>query len=57
MIDERLRELIRLRMQQARETLHEARILIGERASRGAVNRAYYAMLERTIWLFSYTTV
>jgi uncharacterized protein (UPF0332 family) len=44
MMDERLRELIRLRMQQATETLHEAQILIGEHAGRGAVNRAYYAM-------------
>jgi uncharacterized protein (UPF0332 family) len=44
MIDERLRELVKLRMQQAAETLHEARILIAGHASRGAVNRAYYAM-------------
>ena len=44
MIDERLRELVKLRMQQARETLHEAHILLAEHASRGAVNRAYYAM-------------
>jgi len=44
MIDERLRELVKLRMRQASETLHEARILIAEHAGRGAVNRAYYAM-------------
>ena len=44
MIDERLRELVRLRMQQAAETLQEARILLAEQAHRGAVNRAYYAM-------------
>lgn len=44
MIDQRLRELVRLRMQQAGETLREARILSSERAMRGAVNRAYYAM-------------
>jgi uncharacterized protein (UPF0332 family) len=43
-IDERLRELVTLRMQQADETLHEAQILLGEHAGRGAVNRAYYAM-------------
>lgn len=44
MIEKRLRELVDLRMQQAEETLHEAQILIGEHAGRGAVNRAYYAM-------------
>lgn len=44
MIDDRLRELVKLRMKQAEETLHEARILIAEHADRGAVNRAYYAM-------------
>ena len=44
MIDERLKELIKLRMQQAKETLHEAQILAGEHTGRGAVNRAYYAM-------------
>ena len=42
--DERLRELIRLRMQQATDTLHEAEILLTEHAGRGAINRAYYAM-------------
>jgi len=42
--DERLRELVKLRMQQAGETLREAQILAAERAGRGAVNRAYYAM-------------
>ncbi len=44
MIDARLRELVKLRMQQAGETLHEAQILNAEHANRGAVNRAYYAM-------------
>jgi len=43
-IDERLKELIKLRMQQADETLREAQILAGEHTGRGAVNRAYYAM-------------
>jgi uncharacterized protein (UPF0332 family) len=49
MIDERLRELVQLRMQQARETLHEAQILRAEQAYRGAVNRAYYAMFYATL--------
>jgi uncharacterized protein (UPF0332 family) len=43
-IDERLKELVKLRMQQAGETLREAQILNAEHAGRGAVNRAYYAM-------------
>jgi len=43
-IDERLRELVRLRLQQAAETLREAQILNAEHTGRGAVNRAYYAM-------------
>jgi len=42
--DERLRELVKLRMQQAQETFREARILFAEHANRGAANRAYYAM-------------
>jgi len=42
--DERLQELVKLRMRQASETLHEARILVAEHAGRGAVSRAYYAM-------------
>jgi len=43
-IDDRLRELIELRMQQAGETLREAQVLAAEHAARGAINRAYYAM-------------
>jgi uncharacterized protein (UPF0332 family) len=53
MMDERLQELIRLRMQQATETLHEAQILIGEHAGRGAVNRAYYAMFYAVLALLA----
>mgnify|MGYP006282764335 CR=1 FL=1 len=44
MIDDRLRDLVRLRMDQAKETLREARILATQQAPRGAINRAYYAM-------------
>jgi uncharacterized protein (UPF0332 family) len=53
MIEERLRELIALRMQQAGETLHEARILQAEHASRGAVDRAYYAMFYAVLALLA----
>jgi uncharacterized protein (UPF0332 family) len=53
MIDERLRELVRLRMQQAKETLHEAQILIAGQAYRGAVNRAYYAMFYAVLALLA----
>ncbi len=53
MSEERLRELITLRMEQATETLQEARILIAEHASRGAVNRAYYAMFYAVLALLA----
>jgi uncharacterized protein (UPF0332 family) len=53
MIDARLKELISLRMQQAGETLREARILLAEHAGRGAVNRAYYAMFYAVLALLA----
>ena len=53
MIEERLRDLIKLRMRQAEETLREARILLGEQANRGAVNRAYYAMFYAVLALLA----
>jgi uncharacterized protein (UPF0332 family) len=53
MMDERLRELIGLRMEQATETLHEAHILITEHAGRGAVSRAYYAMFYAVLALLA----
>lgn len=37
-------ELTRYRMEQARQTLSEAEILLREKAWRGSINRAYYAM-------------
>ncbi|HPC94693.1 MAG TPA: hypothetical protein PLU87_07130 [Sedimentisphaerales bacterium] len=43
MIDERLRELFTLRVQQVTETLREARVLLAERAPRGAVSRRIMA--------------
>jgi uncharacterized protein (UPF0332 family) len=39
-----LEDLLRYRMEQAHETLREAKILLNESALRGAINRAYYAM-------------
>lgn len=53
MSEERLRELITLRMGQAAETLHEAQILLAQHASRGAVNRAYYAMFYAVLALLA----
>jgi uncharacterized protein (UPF0332 family) len=52
-IDERLRELVSLRMQQAAETLREAQVLNAEHAGRGAVNRAYYAMFYAVLGLLA----
>ncbi|MCU0913532.1 MAG: HEPN domain-containing protein [Planctomycetes bacterium] len=53
MSEERLRELITLRMQQAAETLREARILCAGQAGRGAVSRAYYAMFYAVLALLA----
>jgi uncharacterized protein (UPF0332 family) len=53
MMDERLRGLIGLRMDQATETLQEAHILIAEHAGRGAVSRAYYAMFYAVLALLA----
>jgi uncharacterized protein (UPF0332 family) len=53
MIEERLRELVKLRMRQARETLHEGQILAAEHAGRGAVSRAYYAMFYTVLALLA----
>jgi uncharacterized protein (UPF0332 family) len=53
MMDERLRELIEVRMEQASETLHEAHLLSAGHAARGAVNRAYYAMFYAVLALLT----
>lgn len=53
MIEQRLRELVQLRMRQAGETLHEAQILLAEHAGRGAVSRAYYAMFYAVLALLA----
>jgi uncharacterized protein (UPF0332 family) len=53
MSEERLRELITLRMGQTTETLHEAHILLAEHANRGAVSRAYYAMFYAVLALLA----
>jgi len=42
--DEALRDLINFRLEQAKETLREAEVLLEAEAWRGAINRAYYAM-------------
>ena len=44
MSDDRLRDLLKHRVEQAYETLHEAEILQAQQAYRGTINRAYYAM-------------
>jgi uncharacterized protein (UPF0332 family) len=40
-------------MQQAEETLREARILANEKTERGAINRAYYAMFYAVLALLA----
>jgi len=41
---EQLKALISYRIQQSKETLHEAEILYNEKSFRGTINRAYYAL-------------
>lgn len=48
-----LEDLLRYRMQQAYETLHEGEILLNEVALRGVINRAYYAMFYALLALLA----
>lgn len=50
---EQLEALLRYRMEQAYETLHEAEILLNEVALRGTINRAYYAMFYALLALLT----
>lgn len=53
MSKDQLAALLRYRMQQANETLHEAEILFNQSAYRGTVNRAYYAMFYSVLALLA----
>jgi uncharacterized protein (UPF0332 family) len=48
-----LQALLRYRLDQARETLREAGILLANDAYRGAINRAYYAMFYALLALLA----
>ena len=48
-----LEDLLRYRMEQARETLREAEILLNDSALRGTINRAYYAMFYALLALLA----
>lgn len=50
---DQLRDLLRYRIEQARETLREAEILDDAHAYRGAINRAYYAMFYSVLALLA----
>lgn len=50
---EQLEDLLRYRLEQAYETLHEAEILLDRAALRGTVNRAYYAMFYALLALLA----
>ena len=50
---EQLEDLLFYRIEQARETLREAEILLNESALRGAINRAYYAMFYALLALLA----
>ncbi len=53
MSKDQLKALLRYRMQQANETLHEAEILFNQSAYRGTINRAYYAMFYSVLALLA----
>jgi len=53
MSEDQLAALLRYRMQQADETLHEAEILLNQSSYRGAINRAYYAMFYSVLALLA----
>lgn len=44
MSEEQKRDMTNMRLQQAHESLHEAKILMSQNSLRGVINRAYYAM-------------
>ena len=48
-----IQTLLRYRLDQARETLREAGILLASDAYRGAINRAYYAMFYALLALLA----
>jgi uncharacterized protein len=50
---EQLSALVRYRLDQAHDTLHEAAILRDASADRGATNRAYYAMFYALLALLA----
>lgn len=52
-MEDQLRALVRYRLDQAHETLHEAMILQQESAWRGTQNRAYYAMFYALLALLA----
>ena len=53
MISEEVRALIRYRMEQAREALDDAAVLIRRKSHRAAINRSYYAMFYSVLALLN----
>jgi uncharacterized protein (UPF0332 family) len=51
MSQEQIRSLVRIRMQQARETLTDASALLFHGSTRSVVNRAYYGVFYATLAL------
>jgi uncharacterized protein (UPF0332 family) len=50
---QQLEQLLTYRLSQAHETLREAKILLDASATRGAINRAYYAMFYALLALLA----
>lgn len=53
MIGPQLQLLIEYRLQEAQETLREARLLLNQLALRGCINRCYYAMFYALLALLA----
>lgn len=53
MSDDRIRDLLVYRIDQAHESIREAEILLRSDAFRGAINRAYYAMFYAVLALLA----
>ena len=52
-MNEEVRTLINYRMEEARDALEEASILLQSRKARGALNRVYYAMFYAVLGLLA----
>lgn len=53
MIEKQLKTLVQYRIDQAKETLNDAEILLEKNSYRGSINRSYYAMFYSVLALLT----